>query len=367
MKTYYEAIRDAGISRRDFLRFCALTSGMLGLSSAYTPKIARALEQKPRVPVVWLHGMECTGCSASVLRSDHPLITEVLTSMISMDYFSLAMASAGAEAESYLEDTMKTYRGRYILVLEGNVPLKEDGVYCMVAGKPFREQLEHAARDAAAILAVGSCASWGSVQAARPNPTDVVSVDKIIKDVPIIKMPGCPPIADVITGVITYVVTFGRLPDVDRDGRPKMFYSQRVHDKCYRRAHFDAGQFVERWDDEGARRGYCLYKVGCKGPTTYNACTTIGWNGGVSSPIRSGHGCIGCSENNFFDKGPFYERLTDISNYGLESNADKIGAAALGGAAGALGLHALARGLTSVVRKDKEPAAEEVMQVTEEE
>ncbi len=358
MKTYYEAIRESGITRRDFLRFCALSSGMMGLSLTHTTKIARALEQKPRVPVVWLHGMECTGCSASLLRSDHPLITDVLTSMISMDYFSLAMAAAGDEAESYLEDTMNTYRGRYLLVVEGNVPLRENGVYCMIAGRPFRTQLEHAARDSAAILAVGSCASWGSVQAARPNPSQAVPVHEVIKDKPIIKIPGCPPIADVITGVLTYMVTFDRLPEVDRDGRPKMFYSQRVHDKCYRRAHFDAGQFVERWDDEGARRGYCLYKVGCKGPTTYNACTSLGWNGGTSNPIASGHGCIGCSENNFFDKGPFYERLMNINNFGLESNADKIGAAALGGAAGAIGLHALARGVSEAIRSKKSEAAE---------
>jgi hydrogenase small subunit len=53
-----------------------------------------------------------------------------------------------------------------------------------------------------------------------------------------------------------------------------MFYGQRIHDKCYRRPHFDAGQFVEAWDDDNARKGYCLYKMGCKGPTTYNACST---------------------------------------------------------------------------------------------
>ena len=81
-----------------------------------------------------------------------------------------------------------------------------------------------------------------------------------------------------------------------------MFYSQRIHDKCYRRPHFDAGQFVEAWDDEAARKGYCLYKMGCKGPTTYNACSTVRWNGGVSFPIQSGHGCLGCSEDGFWDK-----------------------------------------------------------------
>ena len=106
-------------------------------------------------------------------------------------------------------------------------------------------------------------------------------------------------------------MTFGELPELDRQGRPKMFYSQRIHDKCYRRPHFDAGQFAEVFDDEGSRKGYCLYKVGCRGPTTYNACSTVRWNEGVSFPIQSGHGCIGCSEPDFWDNGPFYERLTE--------------------------------------------------------
>jgi hydrogenase small subunit len=115
-----------------------------------------------------------------------------------------------------------------------------------------------------------------------------------------------------MTGVITYMLAFDRLPPLDRQGRPAMFYGQRLHDKCYRRPHFDAGQFVEKFDDEGARKGYCLYKVGCKGPTTYNACSTVEWNGGLSWPVKSGHGCLGCAEDNFWDKGSFYSPVTNL-------------------------------------------------------
>ena len=173
-------------------------------------------------------------------------------------------------------------------------------------GKPYLDQLKRAAKDCKAIISWGSCASWGCVQAARPNPTRAVPIHQVIHDKPIIKVPGCPPIPEVMTAVITYIATFEKLPELDRQGRPKMFYSQRIHDKCYRRPHFDAGQFVEAWDDESARKGYCLYKMGCKGPTTYNACSTTRWNEGVSFPIGSGHGCIGCSEEGFWDKGGFY-------------------------------------------------------------
>ena len=165
----------------------------------------------------------------------------------------------------------------------------------------------------------------------------------MITDKPIIKVPGCPPIAEVMTGVITYMLSFDRFPELDRQGRPKMFYSQRLHDKCYRRPHFDAGQFVERFDDEGARKGYCLYKVGCKGLTTYNACSTVEWNGGLSWPVKSGHGCLGCAEDNFWDRGSFYGPVTNLNvPGGVEATADKVGAVLAGAAAIGVAAHAAA-------------------------
>ena len=111
-----------------------------------------------------------------------------------------------------------------------------------------------------------------------------------------INVPGCPPIADVMMGVVTHLLVLGQVPALDSQGRPKEFYGRRVHDTCYRRPNYDAGLFVESWDDENARKGYCLYKMGCKGPVTYNACSVVKWNEGTSYPIQSGHGCIGCSE-----------------------------------------------------------------------
>src|SRR5512143_313135 len=324
-ETFYEVLRRQGITRRSFLKFCSLTATSLGLGSAAAPRIAHALETKPRTPVIWLHGLECTCCSESFIRSAHPLTKDVVLSMLSLDYDDTLMAAAGHQAEEALENTIKKYKGNYILAVEGNPPLADDGIYCIPGGRPFVEKLKHVAKDAMAIISWGSCASWGCVQAAKPNPTQAVRVHKVIFDKPIIKVPGCPPIAEVMTGVVTYVLTFGKLPDMDAQGRPKMFYSQRVHDKCYRRANFDAGQFVERFDDENARKGYCLYKVGCKGPVTYNACGVMRWNNGVSYPIQSGHGCIGCSEASFWDNGPFYRHMSTFPGFGIETTADRIG------------------------------------------
>jgi hydrogenase small subunit len=199
------------------------------------------------------------------------------------------------------------------------------------------------------------------VQAAKPNPTRATPVADIILDKPIIKVPGCPPIPEVMAAVITYLVTFDRIPPLDRQGRPKMFYGQRIHDKCYRRPHFDAGQFIEAWDDDGAHKGYCLYKMGCKGPTTYNACSTVRWNDGVSFPIQSGHGCIGCSENGFWDKGSFYNRVVDINQFGIETNADKIGLTAVGVAGAAIAAHAVVSAIrnTSLKRQNIESTQHE--------
>ena len=340
IETFYDVLRRQGVTRRSFLKFCSLTATSMGLGSAAVPKIAEAMETKPRTPVIWLEGLECTCCSESFIRSAHPLTKDVVLSMLSLDYHVTLMAAAGHQAEQQLEEIKKKYKGNYILAVEGNPPLNEDGMFCIEGGRPFVEILKETAADAKAVIAWGACASWGCVQAAKPNPTRATPIDKVISGVPIVKVPGCPPIAEVMTGVVTYMLTFDRIPELDRQGRPKMFYGQRIHDKCYRRPHFDAGQFVEHWDDDAARKGYCLYKMGCKGPTTYNACSTIRWNDGVSFPIQSGHGCIGCSEDGFWDKGSFYDRVTDIKQFGIEANADKVGGTAAAVVGGAVAAHA---------------------------
>jgi hydrogenase small subunit len=356
LETFYEVMRRQGVTRRSFLKFCSLTAAGLGMGPEFAGRIAHALETKPRTPVIWLHGQECTCCTGSFIRSGPPLAADVILSMLSLDYDDTIMAAAGHQAEEILEETIRKYDGQYILACEGNPSLNEDGMYCIQAGVPYVEKLKHMAAHSKAIIAWGSCASWGCVQAAKPNPTKAVPIHKVIHDKPIIKVPGCPPIAEVMTGVITYMVAFDRLPEVDRQGRPKMFYSQRLHDKCYRRPHFDAGQFVEKFDDEGAKKGYCLYKVGCKGPTTYNACATTEWNDGISWPVKSGHGCLGCSENDFWDRGSFYSPVTDIHVAGrVEATSNQIGAVLAGAAAVGVAAHAVA----SAVKGKSDKQAEE--------
>ncbi len=354
MESFYDVLRRKGVSRRSFLKFCSLTAASMGLAPSYANVIASAMENKPRMPVLWLHGLECTCCTESFIRSAHPLVQDVVLSLISLDYDDTLMASAGHQAEAILEEIRHEYKGNYLVAVEGNPPLNEDGMYCIVGGRPFVDQLKEVASDAKAVISWGSCASWGCVQAAKPNPTQAVPVDHVIKNKPIIKVPGCPPIPEVMTAVITYILTFDKMPSLDSKGRPKMFYGQRIHDKCYRRPHFDAGQFVEKWDDDAAKKGYCLYKLGCKGPTTYNACSTIRWNEGVSFPIQSGHGCIGCSEKDFWDVAPFYSRLENVPGFGIEHNADKIGLAAAGVVTAGIAGHAALSALQQAKIRKKE-------------
>ena len=348
-----------GYSRREFLQFCSYAAMAAGLAGSHLDAVAQAFEKKPRPPVVWLHFQECTCCSESFIRSSHPIAQDVVLNMISLDYDDTLQAAAGFQVEEIRKRIMKDYAGQYVLAVEGNAPTADGGVYCTVGGETFLSILEETAENAKAVIAWGSCASNGCVQAAKPNPTGAKPVHALISHKAIVNVPGCPPIAEVMTGVLTYILTFGALPDLDRYGRPKMFYGQRIHDKCYRRPFFDAGQFVETWDDDGAKKGWCLYKMGCRGPTTYNSCSTFKWNNGVSYPIGSGHGCIGCSEENFWDNGPFYQRLTSIPVPGIESTPDEVGAVVAGAAAIGVGAHFI----SSVVRhaaqkKDEAPEKE---------
>lgn len=327
--TLGERLQQQGISRRGFLKFCAATTSLMALPPSMMPVVAAALEQAKRPSVIWLSFQECTGCTESLTRSHAPTVENLIFDHISLDYHHTLQAAAGDAAEHAREAAMQENYGKYLLVVDGSIPLKEDGVYSTIAGISNLDMLKEVAAGAAAIVSVGTCAAYGGLPKANPNPTGAASVAEIIHDKPIVNIPGCPPIPTVITGVLTHYLTFGTLPELDELGRPKVFYGQSIHDRCYRRPFYERGQFAETFDDEGARKGWCLYKLGCKGPITYNACATAKWNEGTSFPIESGHGCIGCSEPNFWDKGGFYDALAK----GTFSSAEGIAIAAGAGAA----------------------------------
>ena len=352
--TIYEQMRQNGYSRRDFLKFCSWMTAFIGLESLGITKVVKAMETKPRLPVVWFHFQECTCCSESFIRSSHPIVSDIILNKISLDYTETLQAAAGKQAEEALHNTMKKYKGEYLMLVEGSIPTKDDGIYCCIGGRSSLDIFREAAKDAKAIVAWGSCASNGCIQSSRPNPTGATPIHKLVGSIPVINVPGCPPIAEVMAGVIVHLLAFDRIPQLDGLGRPKAFYSRRVHDTCYRRPNYDAGLFVETFDDENAKRGYCLYKMGCRGPVTYNSCGVIRWNNGVSYPIQSGHGCIGCSEAHFWDNGPFYQHLASFPGFGIETTADKIGVVIGAGTAIGIAAHAI----TTNIKKHKLVKAE---------
>jgi hydrogenase small subunit len=300
-------------SRRSFLKFCTVTASLLALPPGAARLLAQGLEKAHRLPVVWLSFQECTGCTESLTRSSAPSIEHLLFDLISLDYHHTLQAASGAAAEQAREIVLKQSAGRLLLVVDGSVPTALNGAYSTIAGEDNLSLLKRCLDAAESVLAVGSCASFGGLAAAAPNPTGAMGIGEMmdkgmVPRRPLVNIPGCPPIPEVMSAVLSHRVAFGAFPALDDKGRPLAFYGETIHDRCSRRGHYEAGRFAKTFDDAGARAGWCLLELGCKGPVTRNACSSVRWNG-VSNPIESGHPCLGCAEPNFWDRGSFYQAL----------------------------------------------------------
>jgi [NiFe] hydrogenase small subunit len=260
-----------------------------------------------RPAVIWLHFGECTGCSESILRTMYPWIDELLTDVITLEYHETVMAAAGQQAEDQLHQAVEKYNGQFICVVEGAIATKYDGGYGKVGGRTFLEIAKEIVPKAAGTIALGTCATFGGVQAAAPNPGGYKGVGEAL-GLTTVNVSGCPPNPVNFVGTVVNYILLGKLPDLDSLGRPLFAYGKTIHDQCPRRSHFENDEFVEEFGSEEAALGYCLYKVGCKGPDTYNNCPVAKFNDGTSWPVEAGHPCIGCSEPNFWDKmTPFFE------------------------------------------------------------
>lgn len=332
-------LRARGVSRRGFLKYCALLTSLMALPPTLAPSVARALEGAKRPSVIWLSFQECTGCTESLARSHAPAVEDLIFDYVSLDYHHTLQAASGEAAEAARRKAMAENHGAYLVVVDGSIPLANPG-YSTIAGVANRDMLLETVAGAAAVVAVGTCAAFGGLPGAAPNPTGAVSVGSLVTDKPVMTVPGCPPIPVVITGALAHFLTFGKLPELDELGRPRAFYGETIHDRCYRRHFYDRGLFASSFDDEGARKGWCLYKLGCKGPMTHNACAVVKWNGGVSFPVQSGHPCLGCSEPRFWDGGDFYRTLAtptgSLAEPAIAAVAAGIGAGAAVGALNAI-------------------------------
>lgn len=308
-----ERLAHHGISRRRFLEFCGVITATLALPSRYTGRVAQALLTAARPPVIWLEFQDCTGDTESFLRASQPGVDDLLLEMLSLDYHETLMVPVGAMTERSLRDTMTNYPGQYLCVVEGSIPTAAGGIHCMIRGRTALSIAQQVCSNALATIAVGTCAWDGGLPAASPNPTGAVGVRDAVPGLgTLINLPGCPVNVANLTATIVHFLTFQQWPETDGSGRPYFAYGEDIHEECERHEHYEHERFVLAWGDEGHQRGWCLFKMGCKGPATHHNCSTVKWNDATCWPVQAGHGCVGCAESNFWDRmSPFYVPLPD--------------------------------------------------------
>lgn len=315
--TIAERLRRSGVSRRHFLTFCGklmvVAPAGLAITNYISPQAVAATIGRARRPsVIWLHMQDCTGCTETLLRTSEPDLATLLFDVISLDYHETVMAASGTDAEAALKDAMTQNDGKYVLVVEGSIPTKENGAYLKIAGRNGIDMLKDVADHSAAVISMGSCSSWGGIPSSNINPTGATGVDSIVKNKPVVNIPGCPPNPYVLLATVLEYAAAGKLPQLDSLGRPKFAFDKTIHDHCPRRAHFDAGQFAAQFGDSGHRQGWCLYKLGCKGPVTHAPCSTRNFNEVVDCwPIGIGAPCVGCTEKDIAFTVPIFT-TTDI-------------------------------------------------------
>ena len=322
--TIEEALADKGVSRRDFLKLCGMMATVLALPRGGAETISVALAAATRLPVIWLEFQDCTGDSESLTRAyqrpdpavsgaTDPTITNLLLDVISVDYHETLMAPSGFYAEQSRQQTMQNYSGQYLCVVEGSIPTGNGGAYCCIGGRTALSIVQEVASHARATVALGTCAWDGGLAGAAPNPTGAVGVRQAAPSAPnLLVIPGCPANSVNLVASIVYLLTYNAWPSRNSAGLPSFAYGKEIHDNCPRHDFYENDQFVLAWGDQAHRDGWCLFKMGCRGPRTRSNCYKVKWNEGVCWPIEAGHGCVGCASSGFWDQNtPFYVPLAD--------------------------------------------------------
>ncbi|MCW8822305.1 MAG: hydrogenase small subunit [Sulfurovum sp.] len=292
------------ITTKEVNSWISMVTATMQLHPEFESVIKDGIDNLNRLPIIWLELADCSGNSEAFIKSSHPGIADLIFDYISLDYHELLMSASGDQSESVLENIIKEQKGAYVLIVEGAIPMAMEGKYLRIGpkGETGLQLLQKCAKGAALILSVGSCALDGGVVAAAPNPTGAVGVSEALGRDDIINLPGCPVNPINIVGTLLSYLMFEELPALDTFNRPLWAYEGRIHDNCERRGHYELGEFVKEWGDEGAKKGWCLFEMGCKGPYTHANCPTMKFNQGTSWPVQAGHGCMGCVEMGFFDK-----------------------------------------------------------------
>lgn len=280
------------------IEFCPLVQKKELTSKAFIDMTLNKLRQKEvkKLNAIWIEATGCSGNIISLLNANEPDLVYLLREMITLKYNNSIMANEGENAFNIFLDTLNT---DFILIVDGAVSIKSNGQYTIVAnynGKRITAMsaIKMAGEKAKYILAVGTCASYGGISAAKPNQSECISLEKFLgKDV--IKLPGCPCHPDWLIGTIAHILVKGK-PELDSEGRPIMFYGITIHDNCPRRSYFDSGIFAKKLGETT-----CMFKLGCRGPVTRTDCPTRKWNEYVNWPVGNNTPCIGCAQAYFPD------------------------------------------------------------------
>jgi hydrogenase small subunit len=345
-----DRLEERGVSRRAFLNFCGVMAATLALPASYRVEIAQALGSVRRPVLIWRQFQDCAGNSESILRSPHPDVAEVVLETLDWSYHELIMAGSGEQAEAMSTQAVRQLKGKYIAVIEGAIPTGAGGAYCTIGGRSAVDIAREVAGSAAWTIAVGACAWDGGL--VQHGPTEGEGVQDVVPGAKVVNLGGCPHNPADTVAVLVHYLTFGEMPALDRYNRPLFAYGDLIHDQCERRAYYDAGLFVEAWGDEGHRKGYCLYKMGCKGPSASYNCPNVRWNDGTSWPVEAGHNCIGCASPDFWGTmSPFYGRLPNVPGFGADTTAETVGLALIGGTAALMAVHGVGKGLQARVER----------------
>jgi hydrogenase small subunit len=305
------------LKRRDFLK----AAGMLGAGAAVealSGDLRRVYAQVAdgRKHLIWLVGSCDSGCTISWIQGVSPDLVDVLQQFrLAVDFNPTLMIPSGDAAVKALNSAAWGTVPLDVLVVEGAVPA---GNFCSVgesAGSPvpFETWVKRLAVRAKSIVAVGTCASFGGISAAQPNPTRCLPVSPVVSPKKVINIPGCPAHPDWITLTLADVLS-GTTPALDGHGRPTVFFRKEVHELCPLKENDDV--FAPSFSQAG-----CLRQLGCRGPITKADCPTRLWNNrtsfcisgprsGGSELYPAGAPCIGCTEPGFPDPpfSPFYKR-----------------------------------------------------------
>lgn len=311
-----------GFNRRDFFRWAAAATAMTEFNQAFLPKLSAQIQEAVKeYPLIWMQTSACSGCSVSVINTIHPSIKNVILDQIlpghqlSLNYHSTLMAAAGKMSTDAALETAAKRKGKFLFLIEGAIPTAENGIYGTLGeenGKPVTmlEWVRRLAPDAMAVLTVGTCAAYGGVAAAKPNPSGAKGAGAVLQalnlSTPVINIPGCPCHPDWFIGTVARVLLYGlpKAKELDAHGRLISYFGKSVHNRCINRDYMDDGVFVTKFGEAG-----CLLEIGCKGPFTYADCPLRLWNSGVNWCINANAPCIGCTEPGFPDEhSPLYQR-----------------------------------------------------------